>query len=287
MTATTAGSSTTRSCPARSRAARVTTSCTAAKPVDYISGGPGNDDIRGFDGDDNLYGDAGDDEIHGNDGGDYIYGDGGTDKIYGEAGTDKRLRRCGLRLLVRRDRQGLADRRRRVQHDHRRAGNDVIKSSSGVLRGGEGNDEITGYGENYGDDGDDVLTAGSETFGGARYRHPRSVRPRQRVPGLAGQPGNDRYMPDCDDVFGCPVVAQQNAHDDLEIVLGTPYNDEITGNVKVNDLRGGAGNDRIWGLDGEDKLDAQAGTNQHLNGGNDLDSCFGAGTLSYTSCEIR
>jgi len=255
--------------------------------VDNITGGPGDDDIRGFRGDDNLYGDDGNDELHGNADADNLYGDSGDDKIHGESGSDKAYGGTGFDYLYGEYGNDLLDGGDEYSTIAGGPGNDTIKSSYGVLRGGDGNDKITGYGDNYGDNGDDVLTAGSETFGGdGNDTLDLSGRGSAYRVSLDNQT-NDRYLPICDDWIGCPVVAEQNAHDDLEIVLGTAYNDEITGNIKVNDLRGGGGNDKLWGLGGEDKLDAQAGNNQHLDGGNDIDSCFGAGTLFYTSCEIR
>jgi Ca2+-binding RTX toxin-like protein len=138
---------------------------------------------------------------------------------------------------------------------------------SPVLRGGSGNDQLTlhegGAGQAFGGDGDDRIVY-DEIPG------PFAVR-------LAGDAGNDVYT------FG-PVVApavlqpgpgidtldQSTARFGLdfnfadcpgcvEVVLGTPLADTITGDRNPQAIFGGAGDDQLDGGGGSDVLSGQDG----------------------------
>jgi len=63
---------------------------------------------------------------------------------------------------------------------------------------------------------------------------------------------------------------------DMENVIGTDYNDTITGNPSANELVGGLGDDILKGLAGDDVLEGGGGTE-----GNDLDCGAGDGDIGF------
>jgi Ca2+-binding RTX toxin-like protein len=62
----------------------------------------------------------------------------------------------------------------------------------------------------------------------------------------------------------------------IENLVGSPGNDEATGNALVNNIQGGAGNDTITGLRQSDNLDGGEG-NDSIYGGKGLDVLTGGG----------
>jgi len=78
---------------------------------------------------------------------------------------------------------------------------------------------------------------------------------------------------------------------DMENVIGTDYNDVITGNAGANELVGGLGDDTLNGLAGDDVLEGggAAEVNKLDCGAGDGDIGFGEGTgtgASRTACEF-
>ncbi|MGE5611801.1 MAG: calcium-binding protein, partial [Bacillota bacterium] len=153
-------------------------------------------------------------------------------------------------------------------------GNDVIRGGGGndSLNGGEGNDSL------YGGVGDDTLTGGrgADVFYGGRgidavdySDHAQGV-----TVSLDGQ-RNDGARRERDWV-----------QRDIECIIGSKYDDVLTGNSGNNRLdggagndvlRGGAGNDILLGGLGDDRLDGGAGDDQFHNAstGRDKDTVIG------------
>ena len=86
------------------------------------------------------------------------------------------------------------------------------------------------------------------------------------------------------------TAAQQNTVNagldtlsNIENIVGSAFNDTLTGTATANVMGGGAGNDSLTGLGGNDNLNGGAG-NDNLNGGagNDaLDGGIGIDTATY------
>lgn len=160
-----------------------------------------------------------------------------------------------------------------------------------VIRGGTGNDELTGssIGDSiYGDADNDVLNGGGGNDvldGGAGGDS------------MAGGVGNDRYYVEAGDsvteldgegvdiVFArtnfvltggayVDLLAAVDASSSLAIQLtGNELGNSIQGNAGGNRLLGEGGNDNLRGLDGNDTLDGGAGIDS-LNGGNGGDRYY-------------
>lgn len=156
------------------------------------------------------------------------------------------------------------------------AGADVIKGTAGndVLYGGGGNDKIEGKGGNdriCGGDGRDVLIggAGNDLIDGGtgtdtvKFKTATTGVIVSLAAGTATGQGSD--------------VIQT-----VERVVGSNYNDTLTGDDRGNRLDGQSGNDRLNGRGGNDQLVGGAGTDT-LYGGSGTDRCYSGET--YKSCE--
>jgi Ca2+-binding RTX toxin-like protein len=162
---------------------------------------------------------------------------------------------------------------------HGLGGDDVIDGRSGndVLYGDAGNDQLTGGAGHdflYGGDGNDLLWGGdgNDFFVGG-----------QGADSFAGGAGIDtvRYetlsnavhidlglnVADGGDVTG-------DTFNSIEGVVGTRFDDTLTGDGAANTLSGGGGNDVLDGRGGNDTLDGGEG-NDTLIGGNGNDILHG------------
>ena len=260
---------------------------------DDIEGGGGNDALTGRGGDDRLIGGAGDDTLTGGPGADTI--DGGPNDANGDtlsyAGSSAAVRvNLGRNEYSGGDAQG--DVIRNIenvigssQNDWIRgnvwvnrltggAGNDTIMGGGGsasdgdILRGGAGNDSL------YGGQGDDTLEGGpgaDRLFGGSdsdtiSYESSKSGVEIRLRNGHAS--GGD---------------AQGDVYKDVEHVIGSAYNDKLSGSHRPatgsaragdNTLRGGRGNDQLYGGSGNDRLYGDDG-NDRIFGGDDDDALYG------------
>jgi Ca2+-binding RTX toxin-like protein len=163
------------------------------------------------------------------------------------------------------------------------AGNDRVTVAPGIrgatLSGGDGNDTVTGGSGNdtingdggndslLGGDGNDTLVGGSGNdtlsgqggFDAADYRSaPSAVR--VTLDGVA----ND----------GQANIAEKDNVLDAEQLLGSNYNDTISGNGGTNQIYGGGGNDEVRGLGGNDSIYGGPG-NDKLYGGDGNDTIRG------------
>jgi Ca2+-binding RTX toxin-like protein len=140
-------------------------------------------------------------------------------------------------------------------------GNDTFAGGglADTLMGGEGNDTLEGEG------GDDILEggAGEDSLSGSAGTDFASYA--NAASGLTvdlATPGNNS-----DEAVG-------DTYTSIEGVIGSAFNDTLTGDGNVNDLRGGDGDDFLSGGGGNDVLRGEAG-NDNLEGGAGEDSLDG------------
>ncbi|WP_179958367.1 calcium-binding protein [Chitinimonas arctica] len=246
---------------------------------DRLSGGAGNDALLGGDGDDTLRGDDGDDLLQGGGEGDRLEGGDGNDSLQGNGGADTLLGGAGDDELV--------------------ASDDVWQREGNYLEGGRGNDTLYGsYGDDqYGfslGDGKDLLieTRPDEAFNnidasqdtlvfGAGIttadigffrigfdlviRHTNGA-DEITVQNWFGNIATDHFKLDS-------VVFHDGATLDLAgiearvITLGTAQADTLMGyRGNADDIRAGAGNDKLFGFSGNDKLSGEDGDDTVMGG---------------------
>ncbi len=239
---------------------------------DVIRAGGGNDRVAGFAGDDRLTGGAGHDLMFGGAGNDRFFGGAGNDSYYGgnyrgdpDGGSDTvDYSSSAANLQIRladawvggaytvagaRGADIGSDTFHDIEHAVGGAGNDALVGSglANRLHGGAGNDTLTGAG------GADLLHGGSgrdtADYGGAFTAVALSLGAGY---GYSGEAKGDRLV-------------------SIERVVGTDFDDKITGRVVGDRLLGGDGNDLLRGGGGNDIL-AGGGGGDGLVGqdGNDL-----------------
>ncbi|MFF5082202.1 calcium-binding protein [Actinoplanes sp. NPDC000266] len=292
---------------------------------DALSGGDGNDSVRGGDGGDKLYGGNGADVIDDQGGNDRVYGGNGNDMLFAGLGNDifdagpgdDEIRHTddspgadadsfiggtGLDFVsyewitkpVVADADAVrGDDGRAGEHDTIGAsvegiiggfgndrligtarrdwlaggpGNDVVAGSAGddILSGGPGRDYVSGAAGNdmlYGDEQLDMYPVAADTLLGGpgrdtvnygAYTRPLTI-------DLDGAAGDDGQAGERDTVGA-----------DVEDVYGGAGNDRITGNAAANNLDGDGGNNVIRGGGGNDNLTATDGLNYFYgDAGND------------------
>jgi len=218
--------------------------------ADYAYGGAGNDQLVGGAGIDRLYGDDGDDAVQGDDGDDYLYGGGGNDSLTGGSGVDA------------------------ISGD---AGNDSISGGDGDdnLSGGDGNDTLLGGAGNdtiSGGAGDDYIDGGTGGTVDAGTGNDQVI---------AGMGGNLSGGDGIDLISFANLTAYvgfdlgagiynnylesgsllfSGAANGFENIIGSSYNDFLTGNSAANTITGGDGDDRLIGQLGNDTLSGGNGS---------------------------
>lgn len=236
---------------------------------DLLIGGIGDDVVNGGTGDDELYGaypsigyaDAGADLLRGGDGSDKLYGGDGDDILIGGAGNDALNGSRGsdtasyidaaaavtVSLLTENTQDtGGAGKDRLVKMENLTGSNynDTLTGNAedNSLSGGYGADILTGGG------GNDILDGSFHTDTANYADATASVTVSLAVAGAqaTGGSGTDTLI-------------------SIEKLIGSAYNDVLTGDGGNNTLTGGNGGDRLYGGDGDDRLD----------GGNHTDTLFG------------
>ncbi len=221
----------------------------------YLFGGGGNDTLRAMSGGDTLDGGDGDDIL-------YSSGFGAPDLLLGGAGDDRFM--IGGSTAVIYGGEGndtlVSTSTSSVKIDLNITGLQTIWSlgggaiSSAVelheienLVGNVGDDHLIGDGKDNiltGGFGDDILDggAGSDTasYAGDAMWTPVVIDLGKSVQTQTGNRGTDTFI-------------------SIENVIGTAFNDEITGNSEVNRLQGGAGDDRLTAVGGNDLLEGGDG----------------------------
>jgi len=249
-----------------------------------LSGGPGNDTITGGDGDDTLNGGDGNDTF---DEGSAING---ADIFNGGAGTDT-VDYSGRSAALTVTMDGSS------ADDGLDSETDNVKADVENLKGGSGNDDITGNtlanaltggaGADTldGAGGDDTFlegatTSGADTFTGGAGTDlvDYSLRTAALTVTMGDDTANDGLASETD-----------NVKSDVENLAGGSAADTITGNDEDNKIDGNAGGDTIDGGDGDDVLDGtDTSTANNITCGAGTDLAFNKGTAtSYAAdCEI-
>lgn len=236
---------------------------------DTIHAGGGADILRGGPGADLLFGDDGDDELLGGGGNDVLHGGPGENQLTGDEGDDRLVGGPAMDIM------------------NGGSGHDLLRGGGGGdwLAGGDGEDEILGGA------GDDRLTGGSQAdrlSGGGGHDRLFGGSGDDALDGglqhdqLSGEAGDDELDGGTgDDVIdggngidtvmymaaSGPVVvnlADGMAHSDgdrgkdqvsgVENVIGSGFDDSLTGDSLSNSLEGGAGDDLLNGGSGDDAL---------------------------------
>jgi Ca2+-binding RTX toxin-like protein len=235
---------------------------------DFISGLGGDDEISGFGGLDNLYGGDGNDKIWGGTGNDYIVSGAGNDTVSGDGGDDSIFAETGIKRIYGGSGFDTLDIDRSSSvlgvtfYLNGAAGSDGTTTASIELltyHGGSGSDTIvgsTGKDTLYGGAGADSLAGG----GGADY--------------LGGGIGSDHlnggagfdyvlYQSSTQGVTvdlslhrGSLDEAQGDRIWKVEGIIGCTFSDALTGDDFDNVIYGGYGADTIFGLGGDDLIDA-------------------------------
>ena len=222
---------------------------------DRLSGDAQANQIDGRGGNDTLTGGAGDDELTGGAGADVLNGGAGVDWASYELATEG----VTVSLETGTGTGGEADGDRFTDienllgsdHDDQLSGD----ARANRLRGLGGNDRLTGGA------GDDELTGGAGADmldGGAGVDWASYLLSVEGVTaslatgtGTRGEADGDRFT-------------------DIENLLGSDHDDQLSGDVGANQLDGGGGNDSLAGGDGGDLLDGGAGADV-LDGGAGVD----------------
>jgi hypothetical protein len=213
-----------------------------------LDGGGGHDTLKGGWGDDSLTGGSGNDSLFGNDGNDRLVGGAGVNTIEDGSGDDTinfRMNDVGVVFAT-------------------AGGNDTVMGSAfdDILVGSDGNDTLVG------NDGNDQLfgNAGNDTLvGGAG------------INAIDDGLGDDTIDFSLNDV---PVYFATFAGHDT--VMGSAFDDILTGSEGNDTLRGGAGNDQLYGLDGFDTLDGGA-DNDWLEAGSAGETVVASAGMDYNA----
>ncbi len=224
---------------------------------DNISGGDGDDTIDGGSEDDYLYGGAGADTINGGDGSDHIYG---YDYQWYNLGPQDTDRDLGVTNTL-----------------NGGDGDDFIYGGWGddIINGGDGDDQLVGGDfTNNAPTGDDMFigSSGNDTIRGgdgedtADYSsHGAGITVAYKFIGASNE-YLEILMPA---VGGNPQYAQKLY--EVEAIIGTAFDDVMTGLQYDETFFGGAGIDILDGGDGEDRLDGGENSDQVFGGlGNDI-----------------
>jgi len=186
---------------------------------DFLTGGAGGNTLNGRAGADALRGLDGDDELNGGSGDDILSGGDGDDTLNGGDGDD-------------------------ILYDNSSSygdgGNDTLNGGSGndTLDGGTGNDTLDGGA------GNDTLNGG-DGIDTARYdTHSAGVRV------SLAETGEQEVNSDS---------GEKDTLTSIENLMGSDFNDILTGNSGANTLDGGAGADTLTGGGGNDTFKFETG----------------------------
>jgi Ca2+-binding RTX toxin-like protein len=290
-----------------------------AKSNDVTTQGTGKADvIAGTNGRDDIFSNGGNDTICGLDGEDAIFGGGGDDRLFGDGEVDELNGGPGDDLL-----HGGANSAAALYTDADEAvvvdlaagtatsggDGDTLKKITDVV-GSEHNDNLAGDGggnQVFGHGGDDVVRGrgGSDRVGGEEGDDLIEGGPGQDdlfggagsdVASYKGSPSGIDATLDHVDEFG---TGPDEDLDGFEGLVGTNFDDILSGDDGNNNLSGLDGEDALFGYDGIDRLDGGAGSDTLegysgddliIGGSNDPVTAHGPvaqlGDLRYVSGDI-
>ncbi|HEX8105488.1 MAG TPA: calcium-binding protein [Solirubrobacteraceae bacterium] len=277
---------------------------TGSTAADLIYGNGGNDTINGASGRDVVYSGPGDDTLNGGADADILYPSVGTDTISGGTGTDMASYNDFF------DATAITASLDGTANDGPAGENDFVKSDVENLEGGPGNDTLSGNAvanRIVGNQGTDTINGfggDDDLFGDGTYSGSGGAA--DTLNGGAGQdlltggtgpdvvsggadfdlaPYADRSAKvtvTLDGAAGDGEAGEgDNVKGDVEGVLGSPYDDVLTGSAYANNvLIGGGGNDQLSGLAGNDTLGGDE-TNIYVTGTDVLSGGGGIDTVTY------
>ncbi|MDH4385034.1 MAG: M10 family metallopeptidase C-terminal domain-containing protein [Caulobacter sp.] len=211
--------------------------------------------LIGSDFNDSLTGDAGANRLDGGLGDDLLIGGLGADQLIGGGGVDTADYGAALAAVIVDLKTGLvsggagADSLSGVENISGSAFNDRLTGFTGdnLLDGGDGDDQLSGFGGDdtlIGGPGNDLLTggAGYDFIDGGAGRDTASYR--GALGGVTAdlQTGRSTGAQDRDTLVG------------IENLIGSDFNDTLTGNNGANVISGGLGNDTLNGAKGLDTV---------------------------------
>lgn len=288
--------------------------------VETVLGGAGDDQLRGDNGNNVLKGNGGNDLLIGGLGDDTLDGGAGDDRFFESAevnanGADVILCGSGTDTVFYHTRTNpLTITMLSGANDGEDGEGDDVKADCEDIRGGSGDDTITGNNlDNVidGDDGDDVLSggAGNDTF-------PQNSGGDDGADTISGGLGDDLVaygtrFANLTVTMGDGIAndgesgENDNIGADVERIDSGWGNDTITGNNLDNVINLGNGNDQAFGGLGNDEIFGGAGDDGPLNGdagddtidggegNNDIDCGTGDGDIGWNngtgtllSCEL-
>ncbi|MGQ0534035.1 MAG: CHRD domain-containing protein, partial [Caulobacteraceae bacterium] len=245
---------------------------------DQLSGLNGADTLEGGDGADTLDGGAGADTMDGGAGADTLEGGASADGLNGGDGVDTAVFSTGLGVTVNLqtgtgaggDAEG--DVLQAIENVNGTVHNDTLTGNAGAnaLNGSDGNDVLNGAdGADTldGGNGDDAVNGGE----GDDLLHGGAGDPLLGLPGadqLDGGAGLDTAS--YAGSFAAVAInlaagtasggyATGDTLSNIENIIGSNYNDTLTGSAAANALNGGDGNDLLNGGAGADALDGAGG----------------------------
>lgn len=229
-------------------------------PADRLVGGLGDDTLTATGGNNRLYGGAGVDSLTGGAGPDTLVGGADYGYLNGSQGDDVVVGGPDGNTMWGGDGDDSMAGGTGPDYIEGEAGNDRLRGGSGndTLFGQHGDDRLDGGDRDdllYGGRGGDSLSGGSgvDRVGyDVNEQSHRSIGVTVTVG--AGPSRNDGSVEDG------PIGARDNVSFNVEEILGTEFDDTLTGNHLANLLLGGLGSDSLFGLGGDDRLDAADGT---------------------------
>jgi len=255
---------------------------TGTNQNNVLLGGAGNDALTGDDGNDTLFGEDGNDVLNGGDGNDELIGGAGADNLLGGPGSDAASYRDASSGVT-------ADFEDRTTNTGEAAGdtyssienligsneNDILRGNSTANRidGLDGNDLLLGRAGDdtlNGNNGDDTLNGGegADDLDGGRGIDAASYA--DATSGVVASLTNSGSN---------TGEAAGDSYSQIQNLIGSGFNDVLTGDNQNNLLEGGAGDDTLNGASGDDTLRGGSGAD-------DLRGNSGSDTADYSQASV-
>ena len=233
---------------------------------DLISGGDGNDTVRGQSGDDAVNGGLGDDALDGGQGVDTINGGSGQDLLDFDSDASGIIINLKTGVIAN-DGFGNAETVSGIESVNAGlTGDDQITLSdiSGIANGYGGNDLLVGGNGSdtlFGGDGVDTINGGAGSDWVGFYDDIIGVQVNLKLGTVANDgSGNAETISDVENVLGTALDDQITLSDVAGMALGNGGNDILLGGNGADTLAGGEGDDLLLGGAGNDRLDAGLGS---------------------------
>jgi Ca2+-binding RTX toxin-like protein len=287
--------------------------------ADDLSGGPGADELEGESGDDELFGGGDADLLDGGAGGDRLDGGGGTDDEVGQSGDDvfdqgpdpngpdTLQGDTGFDLVTYDLRDGPVTVTVGTGADDGEVGEgDDVGADVEAVRGGSGNDDLTGDEEDNvlrggpgaddidGGDGDDVVDGdeGNDDLEGGDGEDTASF---FGAPAVTASLASGTASGEGNDVLSGIEHLEGGSHGDIltgdglqNVLTGRGGPDLLSGGLENDDLLGGEGDDTLAGDPGDDLLRGNGGSDTASFAGSaaPVGVNIGAGTASGEGTDV-